>query len=99
MNVSAHNVVATGDVENDLPMLAMCECGVAVNNALESAKNNADIVTRADHGAGIEELIQGLLRDDLDSQLPPSNTAACSSARGKANRSEMLSRLALVTRF
>jgi hydroxymethylpyrimidine pyrophosphatase-like HAD family hydrolase len=35
MNVSAHNVVATGDVENDLPMLAMCECGVAVNNALE----------------------------------------------------------------
>lgn len=72
LKLSAHNVVAAGDAENDLPMLAMCECGVAVNNALDSVKNKADIVTRADHGAGIEELIADLLQDDLENRLASS---------------------------
>lgn len=71
MKISPHNVVAAGDAENDLPMLAMCGCRVAVSNALDSVKNKADIVTKADHGAGIEELVEDLLRDDLESVLSP----------------------------
>lgn len=69
MRISVHNVVAAGDAENDLPMLALCECGVAVRNALDLVKDKADIVTNADHGAGIEELIDNLVRDDLGSRL------------------------------
>lgn len=69
MKISHHNVVAVGDAENDLAMLAQCECGVAVENALEAVKQKADFVTKADHGAGVEELIQDLLRDDLFDRL------------------------------
>ncbi|WP_035349620.1 HAD hydrolase family protein [Edaphobacter aggregans] len=71
MKLSHHNVVAVGDAENDLPMLMECECGVAVANALESVKRKADIVTRGDHGAGVEELIAELLKDDLAGKLAP----------------------------
>jgi hypothetical protein len=70
MKISAHNVVAVGDAENDLPMLTRCECGVAVENALPSVKQEADLVTKADHGAAVEELIQHLLQDDLASRVP-----------------------------
>ena len=71
MKISHHNVVAVGDAENDLPMLTQCECGVAVENALDSVKAKADLVTQADHGAGVEELIRELLQDDLTSRLAP----------------------------
>jgi hypothetical protein len=69
MKISHHNVVAVGDAENDLPMLIECECGVAVDNALEGVKKKADFVTREDHGAGVEELIRELLEDDLRSRM------------------------------
>jgi hydroxymethylpyrimidine pyrophosphatase-like HAD family hydrolase len=72
MKLSAHNVVAVGDAENDLPMLTLCECSVAVSNALDSVRHKADLVTKGDHGAGVEELISGLLKDDLNSKLASS---------------------------
>jgi hypothetical protein len=71
IKISRHNVVAVGDGENDLPMLALCECGVAVSNALDPVKAKADIVTGADHGGGVEELIRDLLHDDLAGRLAP----------------------------
>lgn len=69
MKISPHNMVAVGDAENDLPMLALGEYGVAVRNALDSVKAKADIVTEGDHGAGVEELIRELLHDDLAGRL------------------------------
>jgi HAD superfamily hydrolase (TIGR01484 family) len=69
MKLSHHNVVAVGDAENDLPMLVDCEYGIAVANALDSVKQKADLVTNAGHGAGVEELIEELLRDDLAARL------------------------------
>lgn len=69
MKVSPHNVVAVGDAENDLPMLGLCECGVAVSNALQSVKAKADFVTSGDHGAGVEELIRDLVDNDLNSRI------------------------------
>jgi hypothetical protein len=47
--------------------LLMCECGVAVANALPALKERADLVTQGDHGAGVEELVERLLGDDLRS--------------------------------
>jgi HAD superfamily hydrolase (TIGR01484 family) len=65
MEISPHNAIAIGDAENDHALLASCECGVAVSNALPTLKSAADLVTVADHGAGVVELIDKLLTDDL----------------------------------
>lgn len=70
LGLSQHNVVGVGDAENDHVFLKVCECSVAVSNALPALKERADLVTRADHGAGVEELIEQLLRDDLASMEP-----------------------------
>ena len=66
MGLSPHNVIGIGDAENDHAFLAQCELGVAVDNALPSVKETADMVTRADHGAGVCELIDALIENDLD---------------------------------
>jgi len=57
------DVVGAGDAENDCAFLADCGCAVAVSNALRIVKDMADLVTRADHGAGVAELIGGWLTD------------------------------------
>lgn len=63
--LSLHNVVGAGDAENDHAFLQACECSVAVANALPSLKQRADIVTERPHGAGVTELIEKLIADDL----------------------------------
>ena len=68
MGLSAHNAVGIGDAENDHALLALCECGVATANALPTLKKAADFVTTGARGAGVSELIQGLLKDDLASR-------------------------------
>ncbi len=68
MGLSAHNAVGVGDAENDHALLASCECSAAVANALPTLKSAADIVTAADHGAGVVELIDEMLGDDLASR-------------------------------
>ena len=67
LRMSVHNVVGIGDAENDHVFLSACECGVAVANALPSLKERADFVTIHNHGAGVSELIQRLVEDDLAS--------------------------------
>jgi len=67
LHLSSHNVVGIGDAENDHIFLSACECGVAVANALPSLKERADLVTRHDHGAGLAELIDQIIADDLRS--------------------------------
>ncbi|HEX7114402.1 MAG TPA: HAD-IIB family hydrolase [Steroidobacter sp.] len=68
LNLSPHNAVGIGDAENDHAFLGMCECSVAVANALPSVKEKVDITTFADHGAGVIQLIDELLADDLASR-------------------------------
>jgi HAD superfamily hydrolase (TIGR01484 family) len=70
MELSPRNAVAIGDAENDHALLSSCEFSAAVSNALPTLKNAADIVTTADHGAGVVELIDEILRDDLASREP-----------------------------
>jgi hydroxymethylpyrimidine pyrophosphatase-like HAD family hydrolase len=65
LGLSPHNVVGVGDAENDHTFLCLCECAAAVANALPALREHADLVTRGDHGAGVVELIDGLLADDL----------------------------------
>lgn len=65
MALSPQNVVGIGDAENDYAFLALCECGVAVANALEAVKERADHVTQGAAGAGVKEVIDALISDDF----------------------------------
>ena len=67
MGLSVHNTVGVGDAENDHAFLACCECGAAVDNALPAVKERADWVASRDHGAGVAQLIELLVADDLRS--------------------------------
>ncbi len=64
LGLSAWNTVAVGDAENDETMLRMCGASVAVANALDPVKKNADIVTHSPRGTGVEELVTDLLECD-----------------------------------
>jgi hydroxymethylpyrimidine pyrophosphatase-like HAD family hydrolase len=70
LNLSAHNAVGVGDAENDHAFLGMCECAVAVANALPAVQQRADFVTKATHGPGVTQLIEEMLTDDLASREP-----------------------------
>jgi hydroxymethylpyrimidine pyrophosphatase-like HAD family hydrolase len=65
MGLSPHNVVGIGDAENDHALLSLCECGVAVANAVPMLKDTADLVTKQDHGAGVVQVIQEMVNQDL----------------------------------
>lgn len=70
LGISPHNVVAIGDAENDHALLDAAEVGVAVANAVPMLKERADLVTMRDHGAGVAELIDQLIADDLRTLTP-----------------------------
>jgi hydroxymethylpyrimidine pyrophosphatase-like HAD family hydrolase len=70
MGLSPHNVVGIGDGENDHAFLSLCACAVTVAGALRLLKEAADVVTRGDNGAGVVELIEALVADDLRTYEP-----------------------------
>ncbi len=69
LGISHHNTVGIGDAENDEAFLKACEVSVAVDNALEVVKKQVTIVTGGARGAGVSELIDQLIENDL-SHLP-----------------------------
>jgi HAD superfamily hydrolase (TIGR01484 family) len=70
LRLSLHNVLGVGDAENDHAFLALSECSACVANALPALKARCDWVSQRSHGAGVEELIERLLADDLRSLAP-----------------------------
>ncbi|GFE88700.1 HAD family hydrolase [Steroidobacter agaridevorans] len=70
LKLSEHNIVGVGDAENDHAFLGICECAVAVANALPALQEAADFVTKATHGPGVTQLIEEMLQDDLASREP-----------------------------
>jgi hypothetical protein len=65
LGLSAHEVVAVGDSENDSSFLERSECAATVANGVPSIRKLADIVTKAENGAGLAELIDELIETDL----------------------------------
>ncbi|MCF6159513.1 MAG: DUF87 domain-containing protein [wastewater metagenome] len=65
LGLSRHEVVGIGDAENDHSFLELCECPVAVANAVPSLREGAAFVTRAENGDGVVELIDELIANDL----------------------------------
>lgn len=70
LRLDAEETIGVGDAENDHALLRLCGLGVAVANALPSLKEDADLVTNGERGAGVTELIDRLLSNDLDNVLP-----------------------------
>ncbi|MGH8719988.1 MAG: HAD-IIB family hydrolase [Burkholderiales bacterium] len=64
LRLSAHNTLGIGDAENDHAFLSLCECSVAVANALAITKKHADYVTEKERGGGVVELTQTLIDED-----------------------------------
>jgi HAD superfamily hydrolase (TIGR01484 family) len=84
--LSAHNVVGIGDAENDHAFLSLCECSVAVADAVPTLKERADLVTKAENGSGTLELCAQLLDNDLeDADSLLTRHHAC-SARTRAGK-------------
>jgi hydroxymethylpyrimidine pyrophosphatase-like HAD family hydrolase len=67
MSLSPASVVGVGDAENDHAFLESCAVAAAVDNALPALKEKCDLVLARDHGAGVTELIDRVLADDLAS--------------------------------
>ena len=70
LGLSVHEVVGIGDGANDQSFLEICECAVAVHNAIPSTKARADFCTRGSEGQGVVELIEEVVADDLSSRAP-----------------------------
>jgi HAD superfamily hydrolase (TIGR01484 family) len=70
LGLSVHEVVGVGDAANDHSFLEICECAVAVHNAIPSIKAKADFCTRGSNGLGVAELIDELVANDLASRAP-----------------------------
>lgn len=64
LNLPWGDVVGVGDAENDQDFLQRCGRSVAVANALPGLKSIVDVVTREPEGAGVIELVRGLLSGD-----------------------------------
>ncbi len=65
LQISPLNTVCVGDAENDQAMMRLCGVSAAVANALDSVKQICRIVTDLPRGAGVEQLCQMILEDDL----------------------------------
>lgn len=52
-----HTSIGIGDYENDIPLIASADIGVAVGNALDSVKEKADIVVKPASQYAIADLI------------------------------------------
>ncbi|MEO5656357.1 MAG: HAD-IIB family hydrolase, partial [Nitrospiria bacterium] len=65
LGLSPHNVVGIGDAENDHAFLSLCECGVAVGDALPMLAERADFRTTGFAAEGAIELIDEVLATDL----------------------------------
>src|SRR5262245_50158056 len=65
IHLSRHNAVGIGDAENDHAFLSLCECAVAVANALPLIKERCDLVTKGAHGHGVVELIDRIIASEL----------------------------------
>jgi len=64
MGIALADIAGVGDAENDQVFLTVCGYSAAVGNALSFLKKQVHYVTKATHGAGVEELIEKLLSSD-----------------------------------
>jgi len=62
LKISADEIAAFGDGENDADMLSFVGCGIAVENAVPECKAAADFVTRSNDDDGVVYALRELLK-------------------------------------
>lgn len=65
LGVSSKDIMAVGDERNDISMLVKAGMGVAVANAAEEVKKQADLVTKGSWNEGLEEVIEAVLKNEI----------------------------------
>lgn len=58
LQIGLDNVIAMGDRDNDIPMLSIAGCGVAMGNALPDVKKAAKFVTDDNNHSGVGNAIE-----------------------------------------
>ena len=66
LGIDPKEAIGIGDAENDHAFLSACGLPVAVANAIPALKKEAGLVTVGARGAGVAELIDRLLRGELE---------------------------------
>lgn len=64
LNIDRKDIMAIGDGENDISMIKFAGLGVAMGNALESVKKEADFITLSNREDGVEYVIKKYLRGE-----------------------------------
>ncbi len=65
LGISHHSAIGVGDAENDHALLASCEIGVAVADAVPALKAHADIVLPEAGANGIAKFLDALLHNEI----------------------------------
>ncbi len=60
-NISLENVYAFGDDYNDIEMIKACGVGIAMENAIQPVKNQADLVCKSNDADGVAHWIENNL--------------------------------------
>lgn len=63
LNIHMNHVMAIGDSENDLEMISCAGLGIAMGNAFDSVKKEADFVTGTNDEDGLAAAIRQILRE------------------------------------
>lgn len=58
LNIAIENTIAVGDEENDISMLLAAGCGVAMGNAKDDVKKQADYTTLSNNDCGVAQVIK-----------------------------------------
>lgn len=64
LNIDRKDIMAIGDGENDISMMKFAGLGVAMGNALESVKKEADYITLSNREDGVEYVIKKYWRGE-----------------------------------
>lgn len=88
MNISAANVMAIGDGENDIEMLQLAGVGIAMGNALERVKEIANHVVSSNDDNGVAEAIERFaLKPKIETPEKPAETPSEPEAKADAKPS------------
>lgn len=64
LNISIDETIAAGDNHNDIALLRAAGKGIAVQNALNEAKEAADIIAKQKYGEGVIEEVHNLIKQE-----------------------------------
>jgi len=88
LGIPSKEVIGVGDAENDHALLDFCGLSAAVANALPALKQRASVVLAGSRGAGVAELIEGVLGHASDRMIKDDPASAPNPMPAEARSAE-----------